>query len=199
MLIIKSIRCIFADIMYFLGGADTKALIDADVRRNLKWDKKRDSIKSPLLRFNYLLLTKCEFRSVFYFRVKKRKCLSAFCKALLPCPNTIEFGGEIGGGILVSHYHSVICPHKAGINFRVGPGTVIDKGRDGKAGPSFGNNIYVASNSSVTGDISIGDNVIIGAGSSVSEDLPGNGVYVGNPARFIKHIDDNEKLLNEIM
>ena len=183
--------------MYFLCGKQEKDMIRADVKRNLKWDAQRDRIKGDLLRLNYLLLIKTEFRSVFYLRVKRHRCLSALCKTLLPCAETIEFGdGEIGGGLLVSHYHSVICPQKTGVNFRVGPGAVID-GEDER--PTFGDNVYVASNSTVIGNRSIGDNVIIGAGSVVTEDLPGNGVYVGNPARFIKHIDDNEGLLNEIM
>jgi serine O-acetyltransferase len=90
----------------------------------------------------------------------------------------------------------VIYPKEAGKNFRVGPGVVI--GRNGDF-PTFGDNVYVASNSTVIGNIKIGDNVIIGAGSVVTKDLPGNGVYVGNPARLIKHIDSNEDLLNEIM
>jgi len=193
MIIIGSLLCIIADLLYCLSGKAGKALINADVKRYIKWSKTK-KIKSDVLRLNYLLLKKKEFRSVFYYRVKRHKFLSAFCRLFLPCVVTIEFGnGEIGGGILVSHNHSVICPKKAGANFRVGPGVVIE------GGPIFGNNVYVASNSTVIGNIIIGDNVIIGAGSVVTEDLHGNGVYIGNPARFLKHIDDNEKLLNEIM
>ena len=198
MLALKSIRCIFADMIYSLCTASEKNRIDADVERNLKWDAKRDRIKGNVMRLNYLLLIKAEFRSIFYFRAKKHRFLTALCKAFLPCPDTIEFGdGDMGGGILVSHYHSVVCPQKTGANFRVGPGAVIES--DISGGPEFGNNVYVASNSVVVGNINIGDNVIIGGGSVVTEDLPGNGVYVGNPARFIKHIDGNEALLNEIM
>ena len=197
MLFIKSIKCIFADMIYFLSGAPEKALIDADVARNLKWDAKKDRIKGSVMRLNYLLLIKKEFRSIFYFRAKKHRFLSALCRVFLSCPDTIEFGsGDMGGGILISHYHSVICPRKTGANFRVGPGAVIES--DGSGAPVFGNNVYVASNSTVLGNITVGDNVIIGGGSVVTEDLPENGVYVGNPARFIKHIDDNEALLNEI-
>ena len=198
MLVIKSIRCIIADIIYVFSKAPVKAAIDADVSRNLKWDAQRDKIKGKIMRLNYLLLKKIEFRSVFCFRAGHHRHLAVLCKVFLPCADTIEFGiGEIGGGILVSHYHSVICPKKAGDNFRVGPGDVIDRDKSGC--PTFGNNVYVASNSTVIGNIAVGDNVIIGAGSVVTENLPGNGVYVGNPARFLKHIDDNENLLNEIM
>lgn len=51
----------------------------------------------------------------------------------------------------------------------------------------------------MVGDITIGSNVIIGAGSVVTKDIPDNVVVVGNPAKVIKTIDDNEELLNEIM
>ena len=198
MLVIKSIRCVIADIMYIFSKAPVKAAINADVIRNLKWDAQKDRIKGNVMRLNYLLLKKIEFRSIFYFRVRRHRHLTSLCKVFLPCADTIEFGdGEIGGGLLISHYHSVIFPEKTGDNFRVGPGVVID--RDSSGCPTFGNNVYVASNSTVIGNVSVGDNVIIGAGSVVTENLPSNGVYVGNPAKFLKHIDDNEKLLNEIM
>ena len=191
-LIIKSVLCVFADMMYLLCGKDQKAVIDADASRNLKWDRNKDRLKGRLLRLNHLLLTKTEFRSIFYYRVKRHKCLTALSRIFLRDARAIEIGGEIGGGFIVSHYHSVICPEKTGKNFRVGPGAVIDKA-------TFGDNVYVASNSTVSGGIHIGSNVIIGAGSVVTGDLQDNGVYVGNPAKFIKNIDDNEALLNEIM
>lgn len=195
MIIIKSIKCIIADILYLMSGKSLKAVINMDIQRNLKWDKSKDKIKSKVLLLNYLLLTKIEFRSIFYFRMKHHKHFVALCRTILPDAKSIEFGNaEIGGGLLVSHCHSVICPKKTGKNFRVGPGAVIEGGN-----LTFGNNVYVASNSTVTGNIHIGDNVIIGAGSVVDDDLLGNGVYVGNPAKLIKHIDDNEALLNEIM
>ena len=193
---VKSIRCIIADILYMLCGQELKSVIDMDVSRYMKWDNSRDRLKSKILRLNHILLTKKEFRNIFYFRMNRHKHIVSLCRPFLPDARAVEFGGEIGGGLMVSHFHSVVCPKKAGKNFRVGSGVVIDK--EGEA-PTFGDNVYVASNSTVTGGIHIGDNVIIGAGSVVAEDLAGNGVYVGNPARLIKHIDENEALLNEIM
>ena len=193
---VKSIICVFADLLYMISGRELKTQVDMDVCRYMKWDDARERLKSRLLRLNHILLTKKEFRNIFYFRMKCHRHFAALCRLTLPATEAVELGGNIGGGLMVSHYNSVVCPERAGKNLRVGPGVVIDS--DGAA-PTFGDNVYVASNSTVVGDIHVGDNVIIGAGSVVTEDLPGNGVYVGNPARFIKPVDGNEAMLNEIM
>lgn len=194
-LIVCAWRCAIADVLYALSGKPIKELVDADVARNLKWDK--NPPKGKTARLNYCLLKKKEFRSVFHLRMRHHKFLCGINDVFLPRMKTIEFGnGGIGGGLMVSHYHSVIFPKLTGKNFRVGPGVVI--GRNGDF-PVFGDNVYVAANATVVGDITIGSNVIIGAGSVVTKDVPDNVVVVGNPARVIKTIDDNEDLLNEIM
>lgn len=77
----------------------------------------------------------------------------------------------------------------------MGPGVVI--GRRGQKFPVIGDNVYIAANATVIGDVHIGNNVIIGAGSVVVKDIPDNSVVVGNPARIIRMI--NESDYNEIM
>ena len=186
-------RCVIANIMYIRAPEETKRLINADMCR---YSSERTE-KSTLRMLDTILLSgEKSFRSIFYYRFRNRKPACNLCRIFLPDARALEIGGEIGGGLMISHFHSVVCPKKAGQNLRVGSGVVIDK--EGEA-PTFGDNVYVASNATVVGDVNIGSNVIIGAGSVVTEDLPGNGVYVGNPARLIKHIGDDEALLNEIM
>lgn len=49
----------------------------------------------------------------------------------------------------------------------------------------IGNDVFIGAGSIVLPGVTIGDHVIIGAGSVVSHDIHSNGVYAGNPARFI--------------
>ena len=192
------LRCAIADILYIMSGKPIKDLINSDIERNLKWDKNKDKIRGKVLRLNYLLVKSKEFRTIFYFREKHHGFLCKLSRIFLRDVPTIEFGnGGIGGGLIVSHYHSVIFPKNAGKNLRVGPGVVI--GRNGGGFPVIGDNVYIAANATVIGNIEIGSNVIIGAGSVVTKSLDGNGVYVGNPVKMIKHIGDSAELLNEIM
>ena len=197
MAVIRQIRCIFADILYWICDPSEKEGIDGDIRRYIKWNDRLKKMNHPILRLNILLLSKPEFRSVFYYRMKKHKVFGALSRGILPHAKAVEIGGEIAPGLMISHLHSVICPEKAGKNLRVGPGAVI--GGDSGGAPCLGNNVYIASNSTVVGTIHVGDNVIVGAGSVVTGDLDSNAVYVGNPARLIKRIEENDPLLEEIM
>lgn len=166
-------RFLFADILYSFSGKPILELVDADVSRNLKWDH-------------------------FYFRMRHHRVLVSLSKLLLPAPNTIEFGGGgIGGGLMVSHNHSVIYPKEAGKNLRVGPGVVI--GRNNGEFPTIGDNVYIAANATVIGGVKIGNNVIIGAGPVVTKDVSDHCVVAGNPARILKEIGSDSELLNEIM
>ena len=54
----------------------------------------------------------------------------------------------------------------------------------------IGNNVVIGANSTVLYNKTIGNNVIIGAGSVVTKDIPDNGVWGGNPIRYICSYDD---------
>jgi acetyltransferase-like isoleucine patch superfamily enzyme len=52
---------------------------------------------------------------------------------------------------------------------------------------SIGSNVYIGSNSTIL-PVKICDNVVIGAGSVVTKDIHEQGIYAGNPAKFIRKI-----------
>lgn len=83
---------------------------------------------------------------------------------------------EIGEGCLIST-NVMIMAHDASTALPIGYTKI---GR-----VTIGNHVFIGHNSTVLCGVTIGDNVIIGANSLVNRDLPPNGVYGGNPAKFI--------------
>jgi len=53
-------------------------------------------------------------------------------------------------------------------------------------GIEIGDNVWLGSNVIVLDGVVIGNNCVIGAGSVVTKSLNGDGIYVGNPARFLR-------------
>ena len=54
----------------------------------------------------------------------------------------------------------------------------------------IGDNVFVGHGCIILPGVVIGDNTIVAAGSVVTKNLDSDSVYVGNPARKIKHIDN---------
>lgn len=111
-----------------------------------------------------------------------------------------ESGVEIGKNCRISP-HSYIDRHgkvKIGDNVTItawcrilshdGAGVVVGmKIPDGCT--EICSNTFLGLNSIVLSGIKIGKNVVIGAGSVVTRNVPDNEVWVGNPAHFIKTIE----------
>ena len=61
-------------------------------------------------------------------------------------------------------------------------------GSSGKV--KIGNNVFIGVNSSILKGITIGDNIIIGANSLVNKDCIKEGVYAGNPVKYIMSLEE---------
>ncbi len=62
------------------------------------------------------------------------------------------------------------------------------------------NNVWIGERAIITKGVTIGENSIIGAGAVVTKDIPPNRIAAGNPAKVIKEINPNKKMLTrEIM
>ncbi len=55
---------------------------------------------------------------------------------------------------------------------------------------TIGDHVFIGQGTTILCNTRIGDYVVIGAGSVVVGDIPSGSVYAGNPARFIKTIDE---------
>jgi acetyltransferase-like isoleucine patch superfamily enzyme len=51
-------------------------------------------------------------------------------------------------------------------------------------------NVWIAAGATIIGGVTVGENSVVAAGSVVIKDVPPNSLVGGNPARFIRAIDD---------
>lgn len=51
-------------------------------------------------------------------------------------------------------------------------------------------NAWIGIGSTILPGITIGENAVVGTGSVVTKDVPDNSIVGGNPAKFIKRIDE---------
>lgn len=64
-------------------------------------------------------------------------------------------------------------------------------GSSGKV--KIGNNVFIGVNTTILKGVTIGDNVIIGANSLVNKNCIEEGVYAGNPVKYIMSLEDYRK------
>lgn len=58
---------------------------------------------------------------------------------------------------------------------------------------TIGDNVWIGGSSCINPGVHIGNNVVIGSGSVVTKDIPDNCIAVGNPARVLREINENDK------
>jgi acetyltransferase-like isoleucine patch superfamily enzyme len=51
----------------------------------------------------------------------------------------------------------------------------------------------IGSGSTVLANVTIGENAIVGAGSVVTKDVPANAIVAGNPAKFMRFVEQEKK------
>jgi acetyltransferase-like isoleucine patch superfamily enzyme len=74
----------------------------------------------------------------------------------------------------------------------IGENTVVAAGVVTNGSVNIGKECWISSGALLRNGISICDNVLIGLGSVVIEDITNPGVYVGNPARFLRTYNRDE-------
>jgi len=112
--------------------------------------------------------------------------------------SVVEFGNYIDDGTRI-HSCCFIEMAKIGKDVFIGPNVILTDDphpmkcpyyKKCKGGVIIEDLAKIGANSTILPGVRIGKGSLIGAGSVVVHDVPPDEVYAGNPARFIKKIDD---------
>lgn len=111
--------------------------------------------------------------------------LSRLGKGIVVFQNaTIASNAKIGN-------HAIILPNSIiSHDVAIGDYTIVTGGVCISGGVIVGKCCYLGSNSSIIGGIKIGDYSLIGMGGVVLKNVGVNSVYVGNPAKFLRRINE---------
>ena len=72
------------------------------------------------------------------------------------------------------------------------PGGALQTEKDWKVEPTLvKKGASIGSGSTILARVTVGENAIVGAGSVVTKDVPANTIVAGNPARFLRTLDQS--------
>jgi acetyltransferase-like isoleucine patch superfamily enzyme len=112
---------------------------------------------------------------------------SGISGATLVAVNQIDIGDRVGLGVNVQIYDTDF--HLEDPRERYNQKSI----KEAESEPvKIGNDVWIGANVMILKGVSIGDQSIVGAGSIVTRDIPPNCVYAGNPARYIRRIQQSE-------
>jgi acetyltransferase-like isoleucine patch superfamily enzyme len=102
------------------------------------------------------------------------------------CTKKIEIGNHvlIGGNTVIydTDFHSISYKYRVNRD--------LDRNNVKSASVRIGNNVFIGAHSTILKGVKIGDNSVVGACSVVTKDIPNNEIWAGNPAKFIKVVNE---------
>ena len=138
---------------------------------------------SVLKNFSRYMITKKEFRSLFYYRCS---CARVFSLLAPPSQDLYIDTRRIGPGLFLQHcFSTIIVADSIGENCWINQQVTIGYSKDERA-PIIGDNVNINAGAKVIGSIRIGNNVKIGANAVVVKDVPDNCTVVGVPAYIVR-------------
>jgi serine O-acetyltransferase len=168
-----------------LGPA--RATVDADVDR---WVTVVALPVPPGRARLALLASYPEFRTLFYYRLRRAGVVSAALAAVAavvyPGERTLHLAcSEIGPGLFIQHgFATIVAARRVGRNCWINQQVTIGFTRPDDR-PTIGDDVFVYAGAKVLGDVTVGDGACVGANAVVLSDVPAGAVAVGVPARIL--------------
>jgi serine O-acetyltransferase len=166
-----------------------RRLIAMDTHRWLAiLDRTKKTQVSGLL---YLLANFPEFRTVYYYRIKKGNIIPLVFVPFLKWvykerTNLFIHCDHVGAGLYIQHgFDTIIAAERIGDNCWINQQVTIGHTVSGHQ-PTIGNNVTITAGAKILGKITLGDNVIVGANAVVIKSVPANCTVVGVPATIVK-------------
>jgi serine O-acetyltransferase len=165
-----------------------KKIILVDVRR---WAKIVNLIDSyDLVNLLYLLYKYPEFRTLYYYRIKKGNFIGLIFMHIIKswykeCSSLFLYCDDIGSGLFIQHgFSTIVSAEKIGDNCWINQQVTIGYSSKNEC-PIIGNNVTINAGAKLIGKITINDNVTVGANAVVVKNVPSNCVVAGVPAYII--------------
>lgn len=96
---------------------------------------------------------------------------------------------QIGVGFIIRHVGGIAINSGVtiGKNVEILQGVTIGYERRGirQGNPQIGDDVWIGSNATVVGNVSVGNNVLIAPGAFVNFSVPDNSIVIGNPGKII--------------
>jgi serine O-acetyltransferase len=165
------------------------AVVDADVARWLQ-------AAPPVRRFGgaldrlALLASHPEFRTLYYYRLRRGGLLGGACAAVAsvvyPGERTLHLAcSDIGPGLFIQHgFATIVAARRVGAGCWINQQVTIGFSRP-EDRPVLGDGVFVHAGAKVLGAVTVGDGAVIGANAVVLQDVPPRCTAVGVPARIL--------------
>lgn len=156
------------------------------MNRDFQMDYYRMTGKKWSLRGYIHLLTRYDLRYLLFLRTRKKGRVSSIQAMAWNRKHGLEvLTHNVGKGLYLGHAHNISVNPAAviGDNCNLNKGATIgveNRGRR-KGAPVLGNCVWVGSNATVVGNVTIGDDVLIAPNAFVNTDVPPHSIVVGNP------------------
>jgi UDP-2-acetamido-3-amino-2,3-dideoxy-glucuronate N-acetyltransferase len=124
-----------------------------------------------------------------FVEIQKNASVGRFCK--ISSHTFICEGVEIQDDVFIGHgvmFINDVYPRAtvAGVGLQTEADWKVEKTRICK-GASVGSGATILCN------VTVGENAIVGAGSVVTKDVPANAIVAGNPAKFLRFVQEEKK------